>query len=378
MVISLLIGCLYYYFSNKTSERAKISKKSFKETTTSDEIVFSNGPATEEAHLSNSKYKIGIVYIWEGEETYNPNWRRDLFPNKNKIEKALNDIFRSQRKKFEVEFLGEFRARKLCWNPSKIAFILEFSLYPDSIEKGWYLSMPGSELIPSSENYSYLCFSKNDKILWSDCPPTRCEEFTHPNRPDDKCFRIPCENKYFTLATENQHWIKHLLNELEPKFNFSNYHFKVIVLGRAGPIIPQIGEREKHFFDNYMTSGEIIGYSTPEVIVMTENGLRIPSYYHRTGEVTFTKFFMPGWQQIVHEILHHFGAVDVYEPPLFEQNLYREEALKLEPESEVDKSIMANGWAGYCNKYISYYRCSAEDTEKIYLDKYNRIRLGLE
>jgi hypothetical protein len=44
----------------------------------------------------------------------------------------------------------------------------------------------------------------------------------------------------------------------------------------------------------------------------------------------------------------------------------------------VDKSIMANGMSGYCNKYATTYSCTAEDLEKIYLDKYNRIKLGLE
>ncbi|MCX7589800.1 MAG: hypothetical protein N2Z85_02580 [Patescibacteria group bacterium] len=179
---------------------------------------------------------------------------------------------------------------------------------------------------------------------------------------------------------KNLTWIDPLLRELNKQFNFLNYDYRIIILGKAGPIIPQIGEKEKYFFDNYMTAGDIMGYyytGTNGVIVMTENGLKIPSYY-RIGELGFAR--MPGWQQIIHEILHSFGAVDVYESGFnFHQiNNARLDALKLEPESEVDKSIMSNGWGGYCNKYFKIFSCQPEDVEKIYLDKYNRIKLGLE
>jgi hypothetical protein len=371
----LLFAGLYYYFSNKYTRPVK---NPHKEAIKTEGFIPSDKAFEDKIHSSKREYKVGIIYIWESNETYNPNWLSDLSSSKQKIESALNEIFKKQGKKFDVDFLGEFKAENLCWNPSKIAFILENSYYPNSIEKGSYRWMPGSQLTPTGNEYDYLCFSKNSKILWLDCPPTRCEEFTHPSLPDDKCFKIKCDNKYFTLAMENQEWVKFLLEELGVKFNLSDYDFKLIILGKAGPIIPQTGDKEKHFFDNVMTAGEVMGYYYGSgVIVMTENGLRIPSYYHRTGEVIFTKFFMPGWQQVVHEILHYFGAVDVYPPPLFEQNPHREKALKLEPESEVDKSIMANGWAGYCNKY-AYHQCTPEYPEKIYIDKYNRIKLGLE
>jgi hypothetical protein len=179
------------------------------------------------------------------------------------------------------------------------------------------------------------------------------------------------------LSLQNLNWIKPLLKDLKSNnLDLSNYDYKVIILGRAGPIIPQTGKKEKHFFCNTITTGETIGYAWggDDVIIMVENGLKIPSYYKCPS---FIKFAMPGWQQIVHEILHKFGAVDVYEFD-WQKNPNREKALKLEPESEVDKSIMANGWAGYCSKYRATYSCTASDLEKIYLDKFNRIKLGLE
>lgn len=329
-------------------------------------------------NVTKSEYKkIGIVYVSESNETYNANWRTDLYPNKSKIENALNDIFSKKGEKFVVDFLGEYRANNLCWNPNRIAFIQESAYYPGSIEKGWYTQIPGGQLCQGSCNYT--CLPKYRTTLWSDCSQSRCEEYNNPDFPDSQCFRVKCDNKYFTLSLQNLSWIDPFLNELQSSVSFSNYDYKVIVLGKAGPIIPEIGEKEKHFFDTVAVSGEIMGYYAPssKLIVMTENGLRIPSYYHYSGEAIWTKFFMPGWQQIIHEILHTFGAVDVYKPGYFQQNLNREEALKLEPESEVDKSIMANGWPGYCNDYQST-SCTAQDTEKIYLDKYNKIKLGLE
>lgn len=318
------------------------------------------------------KYKkIGIVYISESNETYNTNWRIDLYPNKSKIENALNDIFSKKGEKFIVDFVGEFRANNLCWNPNRIAFIQEFADYPNSLENGWYINMPGGEISQGAGNY--ICLPKYRKTLWSDCDSTRCEEFNHPDFPDSQCFRVKCEQKSFPLSLQNLSWIDPLLNNLKSNnLDLSNYDYKVIVLGKAGPIIPQTGEKEKQYLCKTMTTGDIMGYAS-DVIVMAENGLEIPSYYKCPNCI---RFAMPGWQQIVHEILHKFGAVDVYEFD-WQENPSREEALKLELESEVDKSIMANGWYGYCNKYGTIYSCIAGDLEKIYIDKYNKIKLGL-
>lgn len=327
--------------------------------------------------VSKTEYKkIGIVYVSESNQTYNSNWRTDLYFNKSKIENGLNNIFSKKGTKFIVDFLGEFRENNLCWNPSRIAFIQESR---EGIPPSYY-RMPGSEL--SQGVGDYICLGHYDywTTKWSDCSPDRCEKFNNPSLPNQPCFRINCGQKTFALSLQNLTWIDPLLGDLREQFDFSNYDYKVIVLGKAGPIIPQTGEKEKYYFDNVMTTGDIMGYyygGSGEVIVMVENGLRIPSYYHKTGEVIFTKFFMPGWQQIIHEILHGFGAVDVYEFD-WQKNPARVEALKLESESEVDKSIMANGWPTYCSKYQATFSCGPEDTEKIYLDKYNRIKLGLE
>jgi len=335
-------------------------------------------------NVTKSEYKkIGIVYVSESNETYNANWRTDLYSNKSKIENALNNIFSKKGEKFTVDFLGEYRANNLCWSPSKIAFIVK-STSSGNCGKGggcgdieWYIKMPASELVNGAGNYT--CFPKDRVVLWSDCDSTRCEEFNHPDFPDSRCFRLKCDQKHFTLSLQNLSWIDPFAKELQSSISFSDYDYKVIVLGKAGPIIPEIGEKEKYYYDTVMTSGDIMGYYSPssKIIVMAENRLKIPSYYQNSEDASWTKFFMPGWQQIVHEILHQFRAVDVYKPGYFQQNLNRDEALKLEPESEVDKSIMANGWPGYCSDYQST-SCTAQDTEKIYLDKFNRIKLGLE
>ncbi|MDI6602570.1 MAG: hypothetical protein QME57_00415 [Patescibacteria group bacterium] len=442
VVVGLITGSLYYYLSKQIPEIPEITKKPAEEVVTPEEITLTlppeeelvpeeippeekieekpaekpiiqkcpdgtlygqcsvnkpkyceNGNLIEKASLcgcpsgykisdnqcvidvSKTEYKkIGIVYVSESDQTYNPNWRTELYFNKSKIENGLNNIFSKKGIKFVVDFMGEFRANNLCWNPRRIAFIQEFIKYPGSLEKGWYTQMPGSELSEGVGNY--ICNPKDRKTLWSDCPPARCEEFNHPDFPDSQCFRVKCDQKFFTLSLQNPTWIDPLLNNLEANnFNFSNYDYKVIILGKAGPNIPQIGEKEKYHFCRAMTVGDIMGYtSSSNLIVMTENGLRIPSYYKCPD---FTKLAMPGWQQIIHEILHTFGAVDVYEFD-WQKNPSREEALKLELEVEVEKSIMANGWFGYCNKHQATYSCKPEDLEKIYLDKYNRIKLGLE
>lgn len=329
--------------------------------------------------------KIGVVYVSESNQTYNPNWRTDLYPLKSKIENALNAIFEQKGRKFTLDFLGEFESKDLYWNPSRIAFIQENSLAPSSLERGWLMEMPGSRLLRVPAENNAVCLPKRRAILWSNCPASRCEEFSdsRPDFADSQCFKAKSYGRNFPLNTLDSSWINPLLSTLtSSNINLSNYDYRIIVLGKAGPIIPQTGEYEKNLRCNTIISQEAQGYASlvNNVIVMTENGLQIPAYYKCPD---YIRMDASGWQQIIHEILHGFGAVDVYEQPLFlgaHESIQgqRNEAIKLEPESEVDKSIMAHGWAGYCNKYGATYSCKQEDLEKIYIDKYNRIKLDLD
>ncbi len=276
--------------------------------------------------------------------------------------------------------MGEYRANNLCWNPAKVAFERDNPTFPGTFEKRLrlYTEMPGS-WIEVVDNDVY--FPKSDVILWSDCPPDRCEEHSKPDFPDLKFFRAECISKQHALLKNDLNWITPLIDTLKSNnLDLSNYDYKILVMGKSGPIIPQDGEREKYHFCT-TAMHRIVGYNAG-AIVMSENGLKMPSYYfcegpYSGGGTPDTIFKMPGWQGITHEVLHAFGACDVYEAGIGTTTC-RNEALKLESAEEVDKSIMANGWAGYCGRHKSKYSCTIEDAEKIYLDRYNRIKLGLE
>ncbi|MCX7589799.1 MAG: hypothetical protein N2Z85_02575 [Patescibacteria group bacterium] len=140
--------------------------------------------------VSKKEYKkIGIVYISESDQTYNPNWRTDIYDNKIKIENGLNTLFIKKGIKFVVDFWGEFRANNLCWNPTRIAFIEKSKKLPLTT----YVVIPGSKL---AEGDGYTCLGHSDywDIVWFDCD--RCEKFDNSYFPNQQCFRINCGKKH--------------------------------------------------------------------------------------------------------------------------------------------------------------------------------------
>jgi hypothetical protein len=89
---------------------------------------------------------------------------------------------------------------------------------------------------------------------------------------------------------------------------------------------------------------------------------------------------------MVHEILHRFGAVDVYDTGLhFGVQSSRAEALAIDPRT--DESIMGTELRPSCmdaeNGKVDTIekdgnKCTLEEIERIYVDKLNQQKIGLD
>jgi hypothetical protein len=95
------------------------------------------------------------------------------------------------------------------------------------------------------------------------------------------------------------------------------------------------------------------------------------------GFPTFGEYAKPGWQILTHELLHLLGAKDVYNTFILGDSYYDEAS---EIDSNINKSIMGDNLRDCMEGYqeLDGDLCSLEDIEDLYLDKYNRILMGLE
>ena len=83
---------------------------------------------------------------------------------------------------------------------------------------------------------------------------------------------------------------------------------------------------------------------------------------------------------MIHEILHWSGAVDVYDPgfTFIPYPTYRDEALVIDPRT--DESIMGQRYKS-CMEEGGTEKdgniCTKEEIEELYLDEYNKQKMGI-
>ena len=146
------------------------------------------------------------------------------------------------------------------------------------------------------------------------------------------------------------------------------YDSVFVIYGKFGGVDPN--ENDKNLIYSCVNLiGNIGGYSNLE---FAENELK------KNGVLDCRKFWgrvhysAPGWQIIVHEILHRFGAIDIYDTgTVFGIKSEREKALETDPNA--DQSVMGNR-KRVC---INQEACTKEELDFLYLDKYNKELMGI-
>ena len=386
--------------------------------------------------LKNSEYKVALIYLFEDPETYNNDWKENL---ENIIPKAKNSLKLLTEDKIDlsIDILGEYQTNKYCWNPSKIG--VKFN-HDENFSSSH--ALPGSRFdseilgfstvkglespieIEDCEKCDYRkqlkeTIGEGDKICTGiglnnfvnpgecdavakvfrcdgstgkkilDCQFCGCQEGDvcneyggcSPQPIDSYEMYISCENP---LSSKNISFAydKIFLSEISTFFNFSyeDYDEFIFVIGNFG--IPL--EDEPNFLDWRCSPRTITeGFITGNKIFIGENSLMESQndYFIDCGPQKQKFYSDVGWKIIPHEILHDFGARDVYETglELSYGGSYREEALEID--SHTDKSIMGNQEKDCMEEDATEKdgeMCSLQELESVYLDKYNRQLIGLE
>jgi len=375
-------------------------------------------------------YKYGLVYVYDSSQTRNPDWHTQLSVLYPKIEHAVSELTNNKINISIIE-LGEVQTDTFCWTPPTIGVkllssdgtisydvcpgsgfsfmgtdyprgvtILELNCSRSTVEEvKKVMSNQGEitcdsgitdwETAPNQCNVKFKGFycdgSTGNLVL--DCQKCGCSDGMLCNEDGGcdsflgKSYKVAmnCENALpnSTVRGEKQ---QQLENEISQKLNFqfSDYDGIFVIFGSFGPPL----DTEERFL-SYKCSGiypYIGGYSTLE---MAENAILEPvSYLVNCSQLNtqshMESFYLKvGWHTMVHEILHRFGAVDVYETgSVFGITTYRDEALKID--SRTDESIMGDDLKS-CMDRDGYEKdgviCSKADLDAVYLDKYNAQRI---
>lgn len=157
-----------------------------------------------------------------------------------------------------------------------------------------------------------------------------------------------------------------LLNsELESKlsFKFSDYDGVLVLFGKLGKVLPGESQEALAHRCYLQIEGSIGGFST--LIFSGNNMLSGGPIICPRGVTLYDE---AGWHTIVHEILHRFGAVDVYDLPLGHEGFksYKQEALAVDPKT--DESVMGNN----DRTCIAAQTCTMQELDRLYIDVYNQ------
>jgi hypothetical protein len=314
-------------------------------------------------------YKLGLVYVYNSPETYNPNWKGNidkiLYKTEKGIEKSLfNKVDTS------IEILGEVQTNNFCWNPAKIG--VEYKTEDTVFKSGnVLLGQIFYSLCPASgfgESGIYFL----GKILNIDCPNYKVE--TEDNgEVTENTISIDCENAltYDNLWKSNKLQLLNNQISLELEIDFNDYDGVFVIFGNLG--VPHSTDKKFLDFKCNVLQGYIGGYSN---LIMAENMIMEPYDYFvdcrkLNGDFAGSHYMGVGWHILVHEILHRFGAKDVYNTgTTFGIRSYRDGALRIDPRT--DESIMGNNHKTCEYEFKNDYFCAKEELEEIYIDKLNQ------
>lgn len=311
--------------------------------------------------LDSVNYKLGLVYIYNNTDTYNPDWRSEFSEINQKV---INGIEEETQGKIRptLDILGEVQTDIFCWNPA----IIGGKLRNIEIGNESYFQMPGSQFSSTGQG-----------VTGYEIVETYCDNCIL----EDDIYQIDCENdlSYSNLWTsDKQARLNQQISE-ELNFNFDDYDGVFVIFGKLGHILPQ--EDSKNLEYRCITYEAIIGgYSN---LIMAENSIKSGGLIQcDTSDVMTTPYYdSMGWKKMVHEVLHRFGAVDVYDTGSvfgYDPSFYRNRARLIDPRT--DESVMGNEEME-CIEEGGYEKdgniCTQQQLDAIYLDKYNQQKIGI-
>lgn len=331
----------------------------------------------DECMLKSSKYKIGVVYIYYDQDTYNSNWKIKI---KELLNKAVSSLKTLTNNKIDASYdiFGEVQVNTFCWNPAIIGFTLKekVTILGKEIEDILYKPLPGSSFRNSATGY-YPYYKDEQTESNVEMIKNTCKNCIITRTRDDPNYKentisIACANN---LADTSK--VYQLEQELIQKlrFNIDNYDIILIIFGKVGTVLPIDKESIKY---RCSTVSSVIGgqFFSPNIIIAGENSLLAGGTIDCLAKGLIEGFpkiqEYYGWHIIVHEILHLLGAKDHYETYLtFGLTSHPEEARKYD--SKANECVMSNE----LKPCLEDYSCTDKDLEEIYLCEWDKMNIGL-
>jgi hypothetical protein len=376
------------------------------------EFNFENGDM-----IGNSNKRIGLLYVSQNNETYNPEWRSKIEPILSKTKQVMSDLT-DNKTDYTFEILGETETDKYCWNPAGMGFVQQSEYTKVDVSTNEIVSsfttisntrMPGSAFRWNSVTANLLTerneiednreyFIKEVNTSYNDCP--NCSLSPMEDKKDsmnEYLIENNIDNYYYTEYEENRlsmdcskndlsQWsvdfsdmesIKNIASR-ELNFSLDDYDDIIIIIGEFGQILASESEDNLNYRCSTM-EGVIGGYSN---LIFAENSLYSNGFIDCSNSTNAANSFYDGrgWIIIAHELLHHLGAVDVYNTGFsFGINSHLEEAQSLDPKYR--ESIMGDNMTP-CMLDFEVNRdplCTQYELDNyVYLDKLNRQKIGVE
>ena len=309
--------------------------------------------------LDDINYQLGMVYVYSDQDTYNLNWQAEFSDINQKVVNGVNTSL-DNKVNLTIDILGEISTDIFSWNPARVGG--KFELINGGISM--YKRIPASSFGVCEEKL----------IDW-----TLVESYCNNCIIEDGVWKSSASN----LLCSNQFRSAHLeeLNQQISQtlsFDFSDYDGVFVIFGKLGKILPN-EDNKNLIYRCDVGEGVIGGYGD---LTMAENSIKSGGLVdcHLLDPNRFGFYDHMGWHFMVHEILHRFGAVDVYDTGTifgYDPSFYRNRARMIDPLT--DTSIMGNGDL-LCSDHDYAkpgFTCTQLQLDNIYIDKYNRQKIGL-
>jgi hypothetical protein len=306
--------------------------------------------------LTNQKRKYGYLYVYESDQTYNPKWKIEAEDIISKLSSGIESIT-DGKVKVDFDILGEYKTDLLCWNPAVANIEYKLNFCPKCTPI--LTRLPGSKFRFSGQNLYDVTITQ-----------INCDKCSVSTEGLNTKILLSCDLP--ALHKDSTTYLRKLkqIASKDLGFDLTYYDDIFVIYGRFGRVDPNRNDRNLYYACGNV-EGVIGGWSSLE---FSENSLLFNGVTdcEKIHSGLKTKYDAPGWQIGVHEILHEFGAVDIYDTGLtFGLSSRKEIALNIDPRAE--ESVMGDRK----RTCVDPFNCNEEETEFLYLDEYNKGLMGI-
>jgi len=305
--------------------------------------------------------RVGVVYAYDDESTFNPDWRPRVEAAMRQAAEAFTELTEG-RATVDVELLGEARTQTYCWTPAVLGVREGDRTWP----------LPGSQ-------FRWTSAMAGDGPIDILPVPGAQKVRVGLDEYQQRVVEIACPNPLAAAAPmfpEAGDFEREILGALGT--DAARYDRVSVVFGRLGRLNAYESAENLEYRCSVL-EGVIEAYSN---LWFSENALRTGGLVDCTAARGVGFYETPGFQTVAHELLHILGAADIYDTgtTIGMDVPARDAATELDARAQY--SIMGNNTrpcieANDRPRSASEALCTAADLDQVYLDRFNRHRIGL-